>query len=1145
MSASAVFDSSFYLTNNADVVLAISQGSFSSAQQHFDLFGGRELRNPNSTFDVNYYSVQNPDVLSAVSSGVFANAFAHYQEFGEAENRAPTVAYASFDAAAYLEANADIAAAVTAGTIKSALEHYITFGAAEGRAGSGVTAVTTNPGSNFTLTSNADTTLGNTTGDDTFVGNVIADNGTGTTLNAGDNLDGGDGTGDTLNLSVSGASTAAVTSTAVTLTGIEKVLVSNFDSNANDAEDHTFNGSLWSGVTTVGLTSSAGTGDTSFTNLSTIANAEMSSGSADLTTDFTSGAIGGTADAQGLALNGQTAGTFTTDAGIETLNVTSTSAAAASTLTAIAGTGIKTINIDADANLTITNDLSTTATTVDGTGSQGNLSFGLGTANLTVTGGDGADTIRIDGSTVNTSDAINAGGGTDKLQFTAATNVASSSNGAVLTNFETLEGFQDVTSDGNAVVSTVVAQDVSLLGFTPTLVGVSNFDQDQTTTNADNNDETATSGINFTNMGADTDMSLSGFTIADVDSNDGVIMNFTATADLATDNASGDDITVTLGTSTAAMASVTAADSSTAFNLTLSLADYETVNIASQGGANTVASLSSTDMTTLNVSGDKALTVSALTAASLNTVNASTSTANVNVAALTLASTMTGGAGNDTFTGGANADVLTGGAGGDTLGGGGGNDSITGDAGNDQITGGTGNDTMIGGDGNDTFADAALNVESVSGGAGNDTFTIATTGNLTSADTISGGDGTDTINFTVAGADVNLTTDVAALTNVSSVENFLVSGMDGADTVTVNDGVVSAAGGNLNLQITGSTGASNVINASAVLGSTNVVTFTDTASLATTYSMGNGQDVVSMGAGNDAITLTNYAYLGSSDVINGGTGSDTLTITNDTAATNTLSAAQLGAISNTETITINHATDTNLVNVVATLNDTIVGANQVQGGTFTFNRDVAEDGTLKLTASDVTSLYNLSFAAGDGADTFIGGAGADTLSGEAGADSLTGGAGKDDFVFVATASLIGIDTITDMDFGTSTTTVDQLDVAGVTSFNGTFDTVRLDSTGYNVDEDVVVISSQAFTGVTALDTFYEARSTAVTGANADKILIWQDTLGTVHAAVAVGGIGADATGDEADEYVTTDLATLSGLSISSIASLIDTGDFIS
>ena len=178
-----------------------------------------------------------------------------------------------------------------------------------------------------------------------------------------------------------------------------------------------------------------------------------------------------------------------------------------------------------------------------------------------------------------------------------------------------------------------------------------------------------------------------------------------------------------IGSSSAALATVTANDANTAFNLTLALDDYETINITSQGGANTVASLTSGDLTTLNIAGDKALTVSALTAAALNTVNASTSTANVNVAALTLASTITGGAGNDTSTGGANADVLAGGAGADTLGGGNGNDSITGDAGNDQITGGAGNDTLIGGDGNDTFADAVLNVESVDGGAGNDTFT--------------------------------------------------------------------------------------------------------------------------------------------------------------------------------------------------------------------------------------------------------------------------------------------------------------------------------------------------------------------------------------------------------------------------------------
>ena len=59
MSASAIFDENFYLTNNADVVVAISQGFFSSALQHFNLFGGKELRAPNATFNPNYYAINN------------------------------------------------------------------------------------------------------------------------------------------------------------------------------------------------------------------------------------------------------------------------------------------------------------------------------------------------------------------------------------------------------------------------------------------------------------------------------------------------------------------------------------------------------------------------------------------------------------------------------------------------------------------------------------------------------------------------------------------------------------------------------------------------------------------------------------------------------------------------------------------------------------------------------------------------------------------------------------------------------------------------------------------------------------------------------------------------------------------------------
>ena len=71
MSVSAQFNETFYLTNNADVVVGISQGHFSSALQHYTLFGGKELRAPNSTFDPNYYAINNGDVLNAVSAGTF------------------------------------------------------------------------------------------------------------------------------------------------------------------------------------------------------------------------------------------------------------------------------------------------------------------------------------------------------------------------------------------------------------------------------------------------------------------------------------------------------------------------------------------------------------------------------------------------------------------------------------------------------------------------------------------------------------------------------------------------------------------------------------------------------------------------------------------------------------------------------------------------------------------------------------------------------------------------------------------------------------------------------------------------------------------------------------------------------------------
>ena len=99
-STAATFNETFYLSQNADVVLAISQGFFANAQEHYDAFGGKELRSPNSQFDASYYAIQNPDVLSAVSAGLITNVFAHFTAFGETENRAPSTTFAGFDSTA-------------------------------------------------------------------------------------------------------------------------------------------------------------------------------------------------------------------------------------------------------------------------------------------------------------------------------------------------------------------------------------------------------------------------------------------------------------------------------------------------------------------------------------------------------------------------------------------------------------------------------------------------------------------------------------------------------------------------------------------------------------------------------------------------------------------------------------------------------------------------------------------------------------------------------------------------------------------------------------------------------------------------------------------------------------------------------------
>jgi hypothetical protein len=101
-SITSSFDSDFYLSQNPDVAAAIEAGLIGSAEEHYNLFGFSEGRDPNPYFDTSFYLEQNPDVAAA---GI--NPLNHFNQFGETEGRSPN---AIFNPTYYLEQNPDVAA---------------------------------------------------------------------------------------------------------------------------------------------------------------------------------------------------------------------------------------------------------------------------------------------------------------------------------------------------------------------------------------------------------------------------------------------------------------------------------------------------------------------------------------------------------------------------------------------------------------------------------------------------------------------------------------------------------------------------------------------------------------------------------------------------------------------------------------------------------------------------------------------------------------------------------------------------------------------------------------------------------------------------------------------------------------------------
>lgn len=115
------FDAEYYLLSNPDVAQAAGTGNtFAFAAQHFEQYGWKEGRNPNSVFDTKGYLAAYADVKAA---GV--NPLTHYDQYGWKEGRDPS---ASFDTATYLSTYKDVAAAQV-----DPMQHFLQNGLYEGR----------------------------------------------------------------------------------------------------------------------------------------------------------------------------------------------------------------------------------------------------------------------------------------------------------------------------------------------------------------------------------------------------------------------------------------------------------------------------------------------------------------------------------------------------------------------------------------------------------------------------------------------------------------------------------------------------------------------------------------------------------------------------------------------------------------------------------------------------------------------------------------------------------------------------------------------------------------------------------------------------------------------------------------------------
>lgn len=828
------------------------------------------------------------------------------------------------------------------------------------------------------LTASANPTTGGvdivngTTGNDTIVGTVDTTTTTNSSLSAGDNITGGAGA-DLLAVTVIGNGTTQAVS-GVTMAGVETLRVINSGSDATKTTD--FSAAGWTGLTDVVVAGSLSTGNTKVSELTSIVNATMSNGKGNLEVAYAADTVVGTADVQKLALNGQTAGTFTAN-GIETIAVTATGTASKGVT--LASDKLKTVTVEGAADVGLT----TSARTVDASTATGKVAVDVSGATADATNkasvktGTGADTITVSQANFNANFSVDGGEGNDTLVVNSTATGTPSVTFGTVSSVETLQlkvsGAQ--ATAGTAMNRTLTADASKVASANAYVLENAQTHTDGTTPSYTN--EKATFTLN--NLGAAATVTVlaasgnisNGTTPKQNEGTTAVTIN------LKDATGTADAVTVNLGA---------AAKDATVRVDAVSAQNVETINYVVQGtGTVSVANGDAAGNKTINVSGGtagKTTTINGLDVAT--TINAATFAGNLNLGLGAAKHTVTGGTGDDTFT--VSYANLTA------------DDKLDGGAGTDRVALG-----IVGSTSTSAVVDFTSAAEALKfGGLKNvELVEITTNSNVKLSDGLLSSFSSGEIKFVAptvangAGASSSsvTTVDASGVLNPATKVSF-----DGSGSKDTDESYVYTLGNAIDSFVGGAAADTVNVTSVAFLGAS---------------------DSIDGGTGKATLVFK-----------------DATAQTNTFGATQLAGLKNIKAIDidvGTSTAAANYEftlTDAVLANNWdATNKFTITGAD-----------GSSNVGKLTVDASAVSQQYGLVLTGGLAADTIKGGAGDDVITGGAGKDSITLTAGGSDIVVLPTSTgLVAANADTITGFQAATTGAVGVDKIRFTNADTTLD----------------------------------------------------------------------------------------------------------